>query len=102
MDRNYLLSWKRGHRHDWELELIVLPVSVDRAKDFCEALGFRLDVDCTANEGCRVVRFTDSECSIIFGDAMTAAAPGSIRGLHLIVSANGAGGCGALWTHAVT
>jgi hypothetical protein len=77
LERNYLLSWKRGHRHDLGLELIVPPVSdVDRAKGFCEALGFRLDADCTANEECRVVRFTPgSECSIIFGDAMTTAAP---------------------------
>jgi catechol 2,3-dioxygenase-like lactoylglutathione lyase family enzyme len=72
-----------------KLELIVLPVSdVDRAKDFYEALGFRLDVDYTADEKYRVVHFTPpgSECSIIFGDGMTTAAPGSTQGLYLIVS----------------
>jgi catechol 2,3-dioxygenase-like lactoylglutathione lyase family enzyme len=74
---------------DLKLELLVLPVSdVDRAKAFYEALGFRLDVDYTANEEFRVVHFTPpgSECSIIFGDGMTTAAPGSTQGLYLIVS----------------
>jgi catechol 2,3-dioxygenase-like lactoylglutathione lyase family enzyme len=74
---------------DLKIELVVLPVSdVDRAKDFYEALGFRLDVDYTANEEYRVVHFTPpgSECSIIFGDGMTTAAPGATQGLYLIVS----------------
>ncbi|MEU6322742.1 VOC family protein [Streptomyces sp. NPDC047009] len=74
---------------DLKLELLVLPVSdVDRAKAFYEALGFRLDVDYTANEEFRVVHFTPpgSECSIIFGDGMTTATPGSTQGLYLIVS----------------
>ncbi|MEU1599519.1 VOC family protein [Streptomyces sp. NPDC005708] len=74
---------------DLKLELLVLPVfDVDRAKAFYEALGFRLDVDYTANEEFRVVHFTPpgSECSIIFGDGMTAAVPGSTQGLYLIVS----------------
>lgn len=72
-----------------KLELLVLPVSdVDRAKAFYEALGFRLDVDYTANQEFRVVHFTPpgSECSIIFGDGMTTAAPGSTQGLYLIVT----------------
>ncbi|MFS4093921.1 VOC family protein [Streptomyces sp. AF1A] len=71
------------------IELLVLPVSdVDRAKAFYEMVGFRLDVDYTANEEFRVVHFTPpgSECSIIFGDGMTTAAPGSTQGLYLIVS----------------
>ncbi|AWW35992.1 VOC family protein [Streptomyces cadmiisoli] len=71
-----------------KLEMIVLPVSdVDRAKNFYDALGFRLDVDYTANSEFRVVHFTPSgsECSIIFGEGMTPLAPGSIQGLYLIV-----------------
>ncbi|MFE8950164.1 VOC family protein [Streptomyces sp. NPDC007856] len=74
---------------DFKLELIVLPVSdVDRAKTFYEQLGFRLDVDYTASDDFRVVHFTPtgSECSIIFGDGMTTAAPGSTQGLYLIVT----------------
>ncbi|MFD7446967.1 VOC family protein [Streptomyces sp. NPDC059909] len=72
-----------------KLEMIVLPVSdIDRAKAFYEKVGFRLDVDYTANEDFRVVHFTPpgSECSIIFGKGMTPIAPGSIQGLYLIVS----------------
>ncbi|MGW1885878.1 VOC family protein [Streptomyces sp. NPDC001970] len=74
---------------DLKLEMIVLPVSdIDRAKAFYEKVGFRLDVDYTANEDFRVVHFTPpgSECSIIFGEGMTPIAPGSFQGLYLIVS----------------
>ncbi|MFJ3310403.1 VOC family protein [Streptomyces sp. NPDC086549] len=72
-----------------KLEMIVLPVSdIDRAKAFYEKVGFRLDVDYTANEDIRVVHFTPpgSECSILFGEGMTPIAPGSFQGLYLIVS----------------
>jgi catechol 2,3-dioxygenase-like lactoylglutathione lyase family enzyme len=74
---------------DLKLEMIVLPVSdIDRAKAFYEKVGFRLDVDHTANEDLRVVHFTPpgSECSIIFGEGTTPIAPGSFQGLYLIVS----------------
>ncbi|MHB9855930.1 VOC family protein [Streptomyces krungchingensis] len=74
---------------DLKLEMIVLPVSdVDRAKAFYEQLGFRLDVDYTATDDFRAVHLTPSgsECSIIFGEGMTTAAPGSAQGLYLIVS----------------
>jgi catechol 2,3-dioxygenase-like lactoylglutathione lyase family enzyme len=74
---------------DLKLEMIVLPISdIDRAKAFYEKVGFRLDVDYTANEDFRVVHFTPpgSECSIIFGEGMTPIAPGSVQGLYLIVS----------------
>ncbi|MGX5181674.1 VOC family protein [Streptomyces avermitilis] len=72
-----------------KLEMIVLPVSdIDRAKAFYEKVGFRLDVDHSANEDFRIVHFTPpgSECSIIFGEGMTPIAPGSFQGLYLIVS----------------
>ncbi|WP_330480060.1 VOC family protein [Streptomyces sp. NBC_00724] len=74
---------------DLKLEVIVLPVSdVDRAKTFYEAVGFRLDVDYTPSDDLRVVHFTPpgSECSILFGEGMTPAAPGSLQGLYLIVT----------------
>ncbi|MEO3810354.1 VOC family protein [Sphaerisporangium sp. B11E5] len=74
---------------DLKLELIVLPVSdVDRAKSFYEAAGFRFDLDKTVSEDWRAVHFTPpgSECSIIFGNGITSAAPGSVQGLYLIVS----------------
>ncbi|MEU8006930.1 VOC family protein [Catellatospora sp. NPDC049111] len=73
---------------DLKLELIVLPVSdVDRAKAFYESAGFRLDLDKAANEQWRAVHLTPpgSEASIMFGTGLTAAAPGSVQGLYLIV-----------------
>jgi len=72
---------------DLKLEVVVLPVSdVDRAKAFYEQLGFRLDADFPTDRGLRVVQLTPpgSAASIIFGDKLTSAAPGSTRGLHLI------------------
>jgi catechol 2,3-dioxygenase-like lactoylglutathione lyase family enzyme len=72
-----------------KLEVIILPVSdVDKAKDFYQTLGFRLDVDHTATDDFRVVQLTPpgSECSIIIGHGVTTAEPGSSQGLHLIVS----------------
>lgn len=74
---------------DLKLEVIVLPVSdADRAKAFYEAAGFRLDVDQMFSDEYRLVHLTPpgSECSIMFGKGMTAAAPGSTQGLYLIVS----------------
>ncbi|MEV6098419.1 VOC family protein [Nocardia sp. NPDC051981] len=75
---------------DMKLEVVVLPVAdVDRAKAFyTERLGFRLDADFPVDDGYRVVQVTPpgSECSVIFGTGVTAAEPGSLRGLHLIVT----------------
>ena len=71
-----------------KLEVVVLPVAdVDRAKAFYERAGFRLDVDHVADDGYRVVHLTPpgSSCSILFGTGVNTAAPGSVRGLHLIV-----------------
>ena len=75
---------------DYKLELVLLPVSdVDRAKDFyCGKLGFRLDVDHRGGEDFRVVQMTPSgsACSISIGKGITPAEPGSVRGLHLVVT----------------
>jgi catechol 2,3-dioxygenase-like lactoylglutathione lyase family enzyme len=74
---------------DLKLEAVVLPVSdVERAKAFYGSLGWRLDADFAFDNGFRVVQFTPpgSPCSIQFGTNITAAAPGSARGLYLIVS----------------
>jgi catechol 2,3-dioxygenase-like lactoylglutathione lyase family enzyme len=73
---------------EMKLEIVVLPVAdVDRAKGFYQQLGFRLDADFSGEDGLRVVQLNppDSECSVIFGDHLTTAAPGSVRGLHLVV-----------------
>ena len=75
---------------DWKLELVLLPVSdVDRAKAFyTEKVGFNLDVDHQPSDEFRVVQMTPpgSACSITIGKGITDAAPGSVRGIHLVVS----------------
>jgi catechol 2,3-dioxygenase-like lactoylglutathione lyase family enzyme len=75
---------------DYKLELVLIPVSdVDRAKEFyVEKCGFTLDVDHQPNEQFRVVQMTPpgSACSISLGIGITDAAPGSVRGLHLVVA----------------
>jgi len=79
----------RDARVDMKLEIVVIPVSdVDRAKKFYGRLGWRLDADFAAGDDFRVIQFTPpgSECSVIFGKNVTAAAPGSAQGLYLIVS----------------
>jgi catechol 2,3-dioxygenase-like lactoylglutathione lyase family enzyme len=73
---------------DFKIEIVVLPVSdVDRAKAFYTRIGFREDVDFSGPEGFRVVHFTPpgSAASIIIGSGVTDAAPGSERGVHLVV-----------------
>jgi predicted enzyme related to lactoylglutathione lyase len=72
-----------------KFEVAVIPVAdVDRAKRFYSMLGWRLDIDFTSSKEYRVVQFTPpgSACSIIFGIGITTATPGSVQGLHLIVS----------------
>jgi catechol 2,3-dioxygenase-like lactoylglutathione lyase family enzyme len=73
-----------------KLELVLLPVAdVDRAKEFyADRMGFGVDVDHRAGEEFRVVQLTPpgSACSITFGIGITDAAPGSVRGLHLVVT----------------
>ena len=75
---------------DFKLELVLIPVSdVDRAKTFyTEKVGFDLDVDHQAGDEFRVVQMTPpgSACSITIGKGITNAAPGSVRGTHLVVS----------------
>jgi catechol 2,3-dioxygenase-like lactoylglutathione lyase family enzyme len=70
------------------LEVVVLSVSdVDRAKSFYESLDWRLDADIKIDDGYRVVQLTPpgSACSIIFGNGVTSAPPGSSEGLQLSV-----------------
>ena len=75
---------------DWKLELVLVPVAdVDRAKTFySDKIGFKVDVDHRAGDDFRVVQLTPpgSACSISIGTGITKAAPGSVQGLHLVVS----------------
>jgi catechol 2,3-dioxygenase-like lactoylglutathione lyase family enzyme len=78
---------------DMKLEVVVVPVAdVDRAKDFYQRLGWRLDADFPFDNGFRVVQFSPpgSGCAIQFGTNITSAAPGSAEGLYLVVPDIGA------------
>ena len=76
---------------DWTLEVVILPVSdIDAAVEFYrDKVGFDLDHD-TTNEHMHVAQLTPrgSGCSIVFGDlpAQREMAPGSVRGLQLVVA----------------
>ena len=79
----------RARTLDMKFEIVVIPVSdVDRAKRFYGGLAWRLDADFASGDDYRVIQFTPpgSGCSVIFGKNVTPAAPGSARGLYLIVS----------------
>jgi predicted enzyme related to lactoylglutathione lyase len=70
---------------DLKLEVIPLPVSdLDRAKEFYEGLGWRLDADFRHN-GDRAIQFTPpgSQCSVHFNPK---GKPGSAQGMFLVVS----------------
>jgi catechol 2,3-dioxygenase-like lactoylglutathione lyase family enzyme len=74
---------------DMRFEIAVIPVSdADRAKAFYSKLGWRLDADFADGDDFRVMQFTPpgSGASVIFGNNVTAAAPGSAQGLYLVVS----------------
>jgi catechol 2,3-dioxygenase-like lactoylglutathione lyase family enzyme len=79
---------------DYRLELVPLPVSdVDRAKAFyTEKAGFNADLDHSGDEGFRVVQLTPSgsACSVAIGTGIIDTPPGSVQGLHLVVSDIGA------------
>src|SRR3954451_13379067 len=74
---------------DMKLEVVVLPVTdVERAKQFYESLGWRLDADVPMGDDGRLVQMTPpgSGCSVQFGTNLTSAAPGSAKNLYLVVS----------------
>ena len=73
---------------EMKLEVVVLPVRhVDHSKDFYRSAGFREDIDYASGGDFRVVQFTPpgSQASIVFGEGITSAAPGSVQGLLLAV-----------------
>jgi predicted enzyme related to lactoylglutathione lyase len=76
---------------DWTLEVVLVPVSdIDRAIAFYrDQVGFVLDHDSQTSEH-RFAQLTPpgSGCSIVVGDLPGARdmAPGSLRGLQLVVS----------------
>jgi catechol 2,3-dioxygenase-like lactoylglutathione lyase family enzyme len=73
---------------DMKLEVVTVPVSdVDRAKDFYQSLGWRLDADIARGDNFRVVQLTppESACSVSFGQGLTTGEPGSVQRLILAV-----------------
>jgi predicted enzyme related to lactoylglutathione lyase len=78
---------------DMKLELVPVPVSdIDRAKKFyVDMVGFNEDLDVQPADGVRIVQLTPagSACSIVLSTGLPALAdmaPGTIKGLHLVVS----------------
>ena len=75
---------------DCKLEAIPLPVTdVDASLAFYrDKLGFHLDVDHGDGVNFRVVQFTPhgSAASVMFGIGIVDSAPGSVQGIHLVVT----------------
>jgi predicted enzyme related to lactoylglutathione lyase len=74
---------------DWKLERVAVPGSdVDRAKAFyVDQVGFVADVDQTVSDDIRFVQLTPrgSACSIAFGRGIVDSAPGSLKGMQVVV-----------------
>ena len=79
---------------DMKLELVAIPVTdVDRAKAFyVEQVGFNADQDNRVSDELRFVQLTPpgSACSIAMGTGITEMAPGSQKGVQLVVEDVGA------------
>jgi catechol 2,3-dioxygenase-like lactoylglutathione lyase family enzyme len=83
------MSPTQPNTRDMKFEVVIIPVAdVERSKRFYASLGWRLDADFSGENDFRVIQFTPpgSSCSVQFGKGMTTAAPGSARGMYLIVS----------------
>jgi len=74
---------------DWKIELVAIPVTdVDRAKAFyVDQVGFHADHDYQVTEQLRFVQLTPpgSACSVVMGTGITEMAPGSQKGVQVVV-----------------
>jgi catechol 2,3-dioxygenase-like lactoylglutathione lyase family enzyme len=74
---------------DMKLELVAVPVTdVDRAKAFyVDQVGFNADHDFQVTDDLRFVQLTPpgSACSLVIGMGITEMAPGSQKGLQVVV-----------------
>jgi len=74
---------------DWKIELVAIPVTdVDRAKAFyVDQVGFNADHDHRVSDSLRFVQLTPpgSACSIVLGTGITEMAPGSQKGVQVVV-----------------
>jgi predicted enzyme related to lactoylglutathione lyase len=75
---------------DWKIELVAIPVTdVDRAIAFyVDQVGFALDHDHRVDGGIRFVQLTPpgSACSVVLGTGITEMAPGSQKGIQIVIS----------------
>ena len=75
---------------DMKIELVAVPVTdTDRAIDFyVNKVGFTLDHDHTVSDGLRFVQLTPpgSACSVVLGEGTTEMAPGSQKGIQMVVA----------------
>lgn len=74
---------------DWKIEVVPIPVTdVDRAKAFyVDQVGFTADHDHQVDETLRFVQLTPpgSACSIVLGTGLTEMAPGTQKGVMIVV-----------------
>jgi predicted enzyme related to lactoylglutathione lyase len=75
---------------DWKIELVAFPVTdVDRAISFyVDRVGFVLDHDHSVDGGIRFVQLTPpgSACSVVLGTGITEMAPGSQKGVQIVIT----------------
>lgn len=75
---------------EMKLELVPVPVTdVDRAKAFyVDQVGFVADHDHQVTDGLRFVQLTPpgSACSVLLGEGVTEMAPGSQKGLQMVIA----------------
>src|SRR5262245_41985737 len=75
---------------DWKIELVAIPVTdVDRAKSFyVDQVGFNADHDHQVSSELRFVQLTPpgSACSVVMGVGVTDMAPGSQKGVQVVVA----------------
>lgn len=73
----------------WKIELVAIPVTdVDPAKAFyVDQVGFVADYDHRVNDDLRFVQLTPpgSACSIVMGEGVTEMAPGSQKGIQIVI-----------------
>jgi catechol 2,3-dioxygenase-like lactoylglutathione lyase family enzyme len=81
--------WPSVASMDWKIELVAIPVTdVDRAKAFyVDQVGFNADHDHRVSDTLRFVQLTPpgSACSVVLGRGVTEMAPGSQKGVQMVV-----------------
>ncbi|WP_166870993.1 VOC family protein [Salinibacterium sp. ZJ450] len=75
---------------DMKIELLAVPVSdLDRAKEFyVDKIGFNADYDIPVSDELRFIQLTPpgSACSIVLDTNMTTMAPGTVKGIQMVIA----------------